>query len=141
MKQIYIPYWEWEDFNNGMWRSVDKLEEIELLDLAIEFTGDWNKYGNAMSEVIANWPRTMLNSLSNKSINRKAFLGHCAVQYKINCPEYITRKAWGLLTNEQRFNADLIAEKNIKHYECEFQRKNRGLYKNMGEQMLLQWAT
>ncbi len=137
MKQYYTPWWEWEDYINGMWRKVEQEQEAEFLELAINFTGDWVKYGVAMGEVIELWPQTMLNSLSNKSLNRRAFLGHCAVQYKINCPEYITRQAWGLLTNEQRFNADAIAEKHIKHWEYEFKTKNRNLYKGLGEQMLL----
>jgi hypothetical protein len=139
IKQIFVPYWEWEDYLSGMWRKVEPVQESKLLIEVIEFTGDWVKYGNAMGEVIDIWPRTMLNTLTNKSVNRRAFLGHCAVQYKINCPEYITRQAWGMLTDKQRFDADLIAEKHIKHWEYEFKTKNRDLYKGLGEQMLFQW--
>ncbi len=137
MKQQYIPWDQWEDYKNGMWRKLIREDEPEFLRLAIEFTGDWVRYGEAMGEVMAAWPRTMLNSLTNKSINRRAFLGHCAVSFKINCPEYITRQAWALLTNEQRFYADEIAEKHIKSYEINFAAKNRNLYKGLGEQMLL----
>lgn len=115
MKQVWVPYWEWEDWINGMWRKVEN--EDELLKQAIEFTGDHEKYGSAMNEVIFAWPRTMLNSLTNKSINRRAFVGHCAVQNKINIPEYITRMAWKSLTNMQRILADIEAEKAIKNWE------------------------
>lgn len=84
IKQQFVPYWEWEDYLNGMWRKLPKEDEPKFLSNAVEFTGDWVKYGAAMGEVIELWPRTMLNSLSNKSLNRRAFLGHCAVQFKIN---------------------------------------------------------
>ena len=141
IKQVYIPYWEWEDYINGMWRRVKKCDEQEIIDKCIIFTGNHILYGLAMSEVIEAWPRTMLHNLSNKNINRKAFLGHCAVQYKLNIPEYITRIAWGQLTEEQRFLANNEALKNIKHWENEFQRKNKQLYKGLGTQMLLQWHT
>ncbi len=134
MKQIYVPYWEWEDWKNGMWRKLPKSEEPAMLKTAIEFTGDWKRYGAAMSEVIVVWPRTMLNTLTNVSVNRRAFLGHCAAQYKINCPEYITRQAWGLLTEQQRREADAVAEKNIKQYE----RKHIQIHTAMGKQMLLE---
>jgi hypothetical protein len=134
-----VPYWEWEDFKNGMWKKATKENESNLLLSAIEFTGDHIIYGEAMGEVIELWPKTMLNTLSNKSVNRRAFLGHCAVSYAIDCPEYITRQAWGMLTNKQRYDADLIAEKHIKHWEHEFQRKNRNLHKGLGEQMLFEW--
>lgn len=137
LKQIFIPYWEWEDWINGMWvRGND-----EQLQPAIDFTADWVVYGNAMGEVIQAWPRTMLNSMTNLSINRRAFLGHCAVTFKLGIPESTTRKAWGLLTNEQRFNADEIAEKHIKHWEHEHKRKNISLHKGMGRQMLFEWPT
>ena len=106
IKQQFVPWWEWEDYINGMWRKLPKDEEPEAIERAIEFTGDWLRYGKAMQSVSMAWPRTMLNSLSNKSINRRAFIGHCAVTFEIGIPEYITRLAWAELTNEQRFHAD-----------------------------------
>ena len=139
IKQVYIPYWEWEDYINGMWRKVPKEQELEMLIKAIKFTGNHIKYGGAMLEVSKKWPKTMLNSLTNQSINRRAFIGHCAVQYKIGIPEYITRMAWKQLTDKQRFLADDIAEKTIKHYLNET--RNSRLHKNLGKQMLFEWPT
>lgn len=139
MKQVYRPYWEWEDFQNGMWRKLRPEDEPLHLRLAIEFTGDWARYGEAMGEVIQSWPITMLNSLSNISINRRAFLGHCAVQFKIGIPEYITRMAWKELTNMQRFKADEAAERHIRKWAVEHERKNRSIHQGMGVQMLLEW--
>lgn len=141
IKQKYVPYWEWEDYLNGMWRTVSKDEEKEFLRQSIIFTSDWVIYGKAMFEVMNAWPKTMLNSMTNNSINKRAFLGHCAVQYKINCPEYITRMAWKELTDRQRFDADLIAQKHIDNWTKEYERKNRKVHKGLGEQLLLQWHT
>ncbi len=139
--QQWVPYGEWEDFKNGMWRKLPTSLEPEMIDLAIEFTGKWVDYGNAMGEVIIEWPKTMINSLSNSSINRRAFLGHCACQFKHNIPEYITRIAWRELTDQQRFDADKIAEIHIKNWLKNYEVKNRKVHKGMGEQMLLQWPT
>ena len=136
MKQVYIPYWQWEDFINGMWRKLPKEQEPEMLQIAIEFTGDHISYGNAMKEVSTAWPQTMLNSLTNLNTNRRAFLGHCACQYKINCPEYITRQAWGKLTDLQRWLADDIAQKTINKWIIEHEKKDRAVYQNMGAEML-----
>ena len=118
-----------------MWGKYDE----RRLNEAIEFTGDCHKYGEAMGQVIEVWPRTMLNSLTNTSINRRAFLGHCAVCFKLGITESTTRAAWKLLTDQQRFDADAIAEKHIRHYEHE--RKNTVVHKGLGVQMLLQWPT
>jgi hypothetical protein len=134
MKRVYIPYWDWEEFKNGMWNTSVKNED-ELLQEAIKFTGNHKDYGNAMKEVIVHWPNTMINSLTNTSINRKAFLGHCAVNYKLGIPEYITRIAWSELTEKQRIDANKEAESCIKKYENEIQ--NRRIHKNMGTQLLL----
>lgn len=118
IKQIWIPYWEWEDWLNGMWgKSID--EEVDLQQ-AIEFTGNWQQYGNAMLDVIFAWQRTMLNSLTNPSVNKRAFLGHCAVSYKLNIPEYITRQAWKYLTDKQRYDADLIAQQTIDEWKKDY---------------------
>jgi len=135
LKQVFIPYYEWEDWLNGMWARGNESQ----LHQAIEFTGSWRVYGEAMEEVIEAWPRTMLNSLTNVSINRRAFLGHCAVCFKLQIPESITRQAWGLLTDQQRFDADAIAEKHIKHWEYEYKRSITQLHKGMGVQMLFEW--
>ena len=126
--RVYIPYWDWEDFLNGMWSKGDE----SRLQEAIEFTGDHERYGKAMGEVIKAWPRTMLNSLTNTGINRRAFLGHCAVCWSIGISEDITRMAWGCLTDQQRMDADAQATTHIKIYE----NTHRELYKTVGESLL-----
>jgi len=135
IKRVYIPYTEWEDWLNGMWSTGDE----SRLQEAIDFTGDHIRYGEAMREVVIAWPRTMLNSLTNTSINRRAFLGHCAVCYKLGIQESIVRSAWKELTDEQRFLADDVAEKTIKHYL--YETRNSRLHKDMGKQMLFEWAS
>jgi len=111
MKQIYKPYSEWEDWQNGMWSRVDN--ENDIIKSAIQFTGDHKKYGKSMGEVITAWPNTMLNSLTNQSMNRKAFLGHCACCYRFGWPEYLVRTAWKELTDEQRKLANNEAQTRI----------------------------
>lgn len=137
IKQVFVPYTEWEDWLNGMW---GKGKDGQLYQ-AIEFTGDWVKYGEAMGEVVEAWPRTILNSFTNLPINRRAFLGHCAVCFKLGIPESVTREAWGLLTDQQRFDADKIAEQHIKHWEYEYKRKVTALHPGLGTQMLFEWPT
>lgn len=137
MTRQYIPYWLWEDYLNGMWSKLDKNLEDEMLQKAIKFTGDWKRYGEAMGQVVIAWPNTMLNSLTNISINRRAFLGHCACSYSFNCPEYITRQAWHLLTLQQQIDADKIAQAHINNYE----KQNRKIHSRLGKQMLFEWNT
>lgn len=124
IKQVFVPYWEWEDYKNGMWRKLPKSQESEMLNKAIQFTGDWTRYGEAMGRVVKEWGRTMLNSLTNSSINKRAFLGHCACSLDFNCPEYITRMAWKELNDNQRLEADKVAQETIDNYLCELRLKS-----------------
>lgn len=117
MKQIYIPYWDWEDFKNGMWRKVNPVEEQQFLERAIIFTSNHILYGNAMLRVINEWPKTCLHNLSDLSINRRAFIGHAACSLEINCPEYITRMAWHYLTTSQQDKANAKADFAILQWE------------------------
>lgn len=137
IKQEYVHFEKWEDWLNGMWRTVGKSDELNMLEIAIEFTGDWERYGEAMRSVSKAWPNTMLNSLTNPGINRRAFLGHCAVCYKLEIPEYITRMAWKQLSDEQREKADRVAQETIDNWIREKQTKR--IHKDVGEQMLLKW--
>ena len=125
MKQVYIPYWKWECFKCGMWDKVgDKISESEMIISATNFTGNHVIYGKAMQKAISSWKYSMLNFLTNKSINRKAYLGHCAVFIEKQIPEYIVRAAWKNLTDRQRLLANMEAEKYIKEWENNYMKKS-----------------
>lgn len=117
--QVWVPYWEWEDWLNGMWGTSE--DEPKDLKRAIEFTGDHQRYGAAMRRVITQWPRTVLNALTNPSINKRAFLGHCAVSMELMIPEYVTRMAWKELTDPQRQEADREAQETIDAWKINYQ--------------------
>jgi len=134
--RVYHPYWDWECYVNGMWRRVDKSEYSKMLNDAIAFTGDHLKYGEAMQKVVLEWPKTMEHHLTNPSINKKAFIGHCAVCYKLSIPEYIVRDAWKRLTDRQRLLANLEADRSYKIWINEYKKKSRGLQETMEVQVL-----
>lgn len=129
MNQVYTPYTKWECYKNGMWSKVDVSSEQKMLQIAIDFTSDHVSYGSAMREVVFAWENSMINFLTNKSINRRAYLGHCAVSFKLGIPEYIVRMAWKHLTPKQQQLADLVAEKTIKEWEIWYMRKLKNISK------------
>lgn len=116
MKQVYHPYQRWEDFKNGMWRKETKTYEEKMLNDVIEFTGDHIKYGNAMLRVIEEWKISCEHNLSNQSINRKAWIGHAACCIEKSYPEYLVRQAWGMLTEQQRVDANKKADYAIQKW-------------------------
>ena len=98
-----------------MWNTTFEGAD-EKLELAKRITANSETYGAAMQAVIKAWPRTMLNSLTNTGMNRRAFVGRCAMSYAYGIPEKITRDAWAFLTDEQRNKANAKAQFYINEY-------------------------
>lgn len=117
LTRIYHPYWDWEEVDANMWGSVS--DKAKFLELAIEFTGDHKLYGRFMMRVANEWKISCEHNLSNITQNRKAWIGHAAVALAIGCPEDITRKAWGYLSQEQQDLANGVAQRAIEHWENE----------------------
>ena len=127
MNRIWHPYTEWEEYHAGMWRKVDNQEENRFLSAAVEFTGDAELYGKNMIRVINEWPISCEHNLSNVSINRRAWIGHAACCIAFGCPEYIVRKAWWRLSDEQRRLANDKADEAIREWEQRYEKKGETL--------------
>lgn len=117
MTKIFHPYHLWEDFQNGMWRILEKTQEEAFLKNAIEFTGNHKLYGEWMLKVVNSWKFSCEHNLTNTSMNRRAWVGHAAACMAIDCPEYITRRAWWNLSKEQQDLANAQADEAIKIWE------------------------
>ena len=117
LKKIYHPYQLWEDYKAGMWRTVERKDREDLLAKAITFTGNAELYGSWMIKVIREWTKACEHNLTDININRRAWIGHAACCMAIQCPEDITREAWGYLTEQQRIDANLMADKAILKWE------------------------
>jgi hypothetical protein len=136
MKRIYHHYLQWEEFHAGMWRKESKqLEEI-LFNRAVEFTGDAKLYGSFMLKVLDAWPISCEHNLTDTGMNRKAWIGHAACCLAIKCPEHVTRRAWGYLSQEQQDDANEMARLAIKEWEKRHAAKNPKIHRSMGEARL-----
>lgn len=132
MKRIFHSYLVWEDYVAGMWRVASKPERDELLPKAIAFTGDANLYGSFMLKVLDHYPLACEHNLSDRSQNRRAWIGHAAACFAIHCPEDVTRAAWGHLTAKQQYEADKKADEAIHTWEARYAFKNTKVPKKMG---------
>lgn len=117
MKRIYHPYTKWEEFHAGMWNKHSPEIEEKMLGFAIEFTGDANRYGAAMLRVIEEWPYSCEHNLTCKGMNRQAWIGHAAICLEHGIPEHVTRAAWNELTDQQRIEANAMADIAIAAWE------------------------
>lgn len=131
--RVYRHVEEWEEVSANMWGEAT--DPRSMLEQAIAFTADHVAYGAFMHRVAEEWPVSCENALTDSSLNRKAWIGHAACALAIACPEDITRKAWGFLTDEQRLLANKAAERAILAW-AERYAKSLGIRVEVGGSLL-----
>lgn len=116
VRRIWHPYTAWEEVAAGMWRELGRLERERLLPGVVEFTGNADLYGAAMLRVIQEWPISCEHNLTDTGQNRRAWVGHAACCLETGSPEYLTREAWGHLTQDQMDRANARADQAIRRW-------------------------
>lgn len=96
--------------------NEDKAGRPERVTLAAAILGTPGTCEKAMRMVVEKWPIASEFNLSNAEINRRAWMGQAACSIYAGIHEDETREAWGLLTVEQRTQANAIATRVIKEW-------------------------
>ena len=122
MERIYYRYELWEDYQNGMYNECKQGREQRVVEAA-HILGDAETCLKAMKKVISEWKISTEYNLSNNGVNRKAWLGQAACSCYANIHEDETREAWGLMTEEQRIEANRIAQTLINQWERECEKE------------------
>lgn len=115
MQRIFHHYSLWEDFHAGMY-DESKDGRAERVKEAARILGTPDICRLAMEKVINEWEKATEFNLSNAEINRKAWLGQAACSCYAGIHEDETREAWGIMTEEQRIEANRIAATIIKKW-------------------------
>lgn len=120
LERVYHPIALWEEMGFNMWGTVS--DRPYWVQKAFEFTSDHRLYGSWMRRVISDWSVSCENALTDMNLNRKAWVGHAACAYAIQCPEDIVREAWGRLADEQQLLANREAERAIAAWTDTYQK-------------------
>ena len=123
MKQKFHRYELWEDWQNGLYRDRSANENRDVTN-AKQCLGDPVTCNEMMRQVIRDWPIACEVNLTNRSRNRRAWLGQACCCLFANCPEFTTKLAWHSLQDSQRVEANAIATAVIRDWEIEY--LNRG---------------
>ena len=115
MQRIFYHYSLWEDYHAGMYDEA-KDGRAERVKEAARILGTPDICREAMEKVINEWKKATEYNLSNAEINRKAWLGQAACCCYAGIHEDETREAWGIMTEEQRVEANRIAATIIKRW-------------------------
>lgn len=119
MKQVWYHYTTWEDFQNGMYNEVKEGRKQRVLQAAKILSNTELLYVY-MKRVTQEWKYATEQNLTNMSINHQAFLGQAACNIGAGIKEDETREAWGLLTNEQRYAANKVADQVDLEWQNEY---------------------
>jgi hypothetical protein len=120
LKQIYHPYWLWEDYKNGFYNieiTYSETEEYALAIQARDLLADSERFNEVALKVISEWKYAAEVNLSNTARNRQAWLGQASCCYELKIPDYITKYGWRMLTPEQQTKANQIADSVIEKWE------------------------
>lgn len=129
MKPIYHHYTKWEDFQNGMY-DEEKEGRKDRVQKAIEILSSAKLCREAMQMVTSHWRHACEQNLSNDIYGHRAFLGQSACCIYAGVHEDETRQAWGLLTDEQRKQANRIADIVYREWiEAHEQNQQMSLFK------------
>ena len=127
MTPKYYHYTKWEDFIHGMY-DEDKEGRSERVQKAVYLLTHLDLCYEQMFRVTQEWVYATEQNLTNSSINHRAFLGQSACSIWGDVHEDETREAWGILTQEQRYNANKVADQVFKKWVELYERKNNSNY-------------
>lgn len=97
--------------------SVDLTHDVAC---AARILRDLHNLKIFMQSVTTSWPVATQHNLSNRSMNRQAWLGQAACCLAEGVPEDATRFAWRTLTEHEQNEANAVADYVINKWEKEF---------------------
>jgi len=115
MKRIYHHYLKWECYKNEMYLTKD-INELKNINIVLDFFRNDNLFLDTGIEFIDKWKFTLQHHLSDDSINKIAYIGQLACNYKYKIPEITTKKAWYLLDENTQIKANRTAKLIIYKY-------------------------
>lgn len=101
--RIFHTYDKWECYKAGFYNS--KKEGITVEEgkqIYADFLSDLNKFENALNYIINNWKFSCEHYLTNKSMNRIAWLGQASVCYAKGIPNTYSGGFYLLNENQQK---------------------------------------
>tara|TARA_R100001480_G_scaffold23315_2_gene33589 strand:+ start:2979 stop:4109 length:1131 start_codon:yes stop_codon:yes gene_type:complete len=112
-ERIFHTYDKWECHKAGFYKSkLNDLSHEECENKFIEIMTNEKLFDESLNRVINEWKYSCEHYLTNKAMNRIAWLGQAAVCILSGVPsKYST--AWSKLNKEQQNKANLIANKYL----------------------------
>lgn len=115
--RVFHHYEKWEEYRWGMWRIVTGEEREPYFHSVRRILESPYLFRCSLYSAWTRWPISCEVNLTNRSMNRAAWLWHAGACVVTGAPEDITRSAWPSITQEQRVEADRIAWEVVEEWE------------------------
>jgi ParB-like chromosome segregation protein Spo0J len=107
--RIFHTYEKWECFRYGFYNSVkDGFSQEQCENEYLTVLSNPNLFSEILTKIISEWKYSCEHYLSNKSMNRIAWLGQAAVCYHSGIPSKFCA-GWNLLSEKQKEDANNVA--------------------------------
>lgn len=121
--RYFSPHYLWEDYLNGGYNlTIDKSEKPAILSK--ELLINPINFFNVMETLENEWPYCFKQNVSNRTINRKAWLGQAACLYNHGATFAQTIKGWYKMSDIQQLEANNAAQRIINIFEEKENAKN-----------------
>jgi hypothetical protein len=143
VKQVFIPWDQWECYSSGMYDAAQCTKsDFETFKRSYaKFLSDSAYFYSSAKRMVADWPLSCLNFLTNEQINRVAWIGQAAACYEVGLSSEFRGGFW-LLTSKQQDEANGVAFDVLTEWLIEYKRnqeKDHALRERVDQQMLFGW--
>lgn len=137
--RIFHTFDKWECYKSGFYESSHKtMSHEECSNEFVKILSDKNLFSKSLNGVINNWKYSCEHYLTNKSMNRIAWLGQASVCYSSNVPSKYS-SSWFDIPEEKRSVADELALEYLNKWLLNNNRPTVDMSeaKNIGKQVEL----
>lgn len=107
--RIFHTFEKWECVKYGFFETThNTLSPAQCEYKYLELLGDTEEFGATLQKVMEEWPFSCEHNLTNKAMNRLAWLGQAALAYKYKIPSKFSG-GWSLLSEQQKEAANEVA--------------------------------
>lgn len=108
-ERIFHTHDKWECHKAGFYASrKEGLDAEQCEQMYAEFLRDTDRFGEALSKLIVEWKHSCEHYLTNKAMNRIAWLGQAAMCYATGVPSVFC-SGFNLLSEEEQKSANNMA--------------------------------
>lgn len=134
--RVFHTYDKWECYKAGFYNtSMNGMSQEECEQKYYDVLTDEKLFSETLEKIITEWVNSCEHYLTNKGMNRLAWLGQAAVCYATGVPSKYS-PGWNLLSKHQKNKANEIALKYLNKYLSKHKKEEVDLFTAMTDKQV-----